>query len=217
MRPDTLRHKGLRQKLVTELRSKGIKNEALLQAFMQVPRHFFLDSTFEEIAYQDKAFPINKNQTISQPYTVAYQTSLLNPQPREKVLEIGTGSGFQACILAVLKARVFTVERHKALFFSAAEMFEALGLLGIRSFLRDGYLGLGEFAPFDKILVTAAAPYIPDSLIEQLKVGGQLVIPVGDDKHQVMHRITKLGIKETKKETFDHFRFVPMLKGVSHT
>lgn len=212
---DTYRHKGMRRKLVDHLRAKGIKGEDLLQAIDALPRHYFLDKAFEEWAYQDKPFPIGNEQTISQPYTVAYQTSLLNVKKREKILEIGTGSGYQAGILAMLGARVYTIERQELLYHRAKKLLEQLQLGNIRCYLRDGYKGLPEFAPFDKILVTAGAPEIPEPLLLQLKVGGQMVIPVGD-KAQKMLRLTRLnqaGDMETEK--FADFKFVPFLKGVN--
>ena len=211
---DTYRHKGLRKRLVTELRDKGIRDERILTAMNTIPRHFFLEKAFEEIAYEDRAFPIGEGQTISQPFTVAYQTQLLELHKRDKVLEIGTGSGYQAAILATMGARVFTVERHEPLFLAAKHQFEVLGLANIRSYLRDGYKGLPEFAPFDKILVTAAAPYIPTALKEQLKVGGILVIPVGKKNLQYMYRIERLSANEYKDKRLDPFRFVPMLPGI---
>lgn len=210
---DNYRHKGMRKKLALSLYDKGIHDVQVLEAIQNIPRHFFLDKAFEEHAYEDKAFPIDENQTISQPYTVAYQTQLLNVQPREKVLEIGTGSGYQSAVLATLGVRLYTIERHEQLYKKAKSMFQLLGLLGIRAYFRDGYLGLGEFAPFDKILVTAAATEIPQTLKEQLKVGGVLVIPVGDDNSQKMLRITKLSDNDFQEEIFEEFRFVPLLKG----
>jgi len=210
---DTYRHKGLRKKLVDILYRKGIRDEAVLQAIGNIPRHLFLDKAFEESAYEDRPFPIGKKQTISQPYTVAYQSMLLNIKKRDTVLEIGTGSGYQACVLAELGARVFTVERHEPLHISAKAMFEVLGYPRIRAYLRDGYKGLAEFAPFDKILVTAAAPYIPDALLQQLKSGGALIIPVGEGK-QTMTRVTNDAKKGLIYEKLDDFRFVPFVKGI---
>jgi protein-L-isoaspartate(D-aspartate) O-methyltransferase len=210
---DSNRHKGMRKRLARSLHDKGIKDESVLKAIQSIPRHFFLDKAFEEHAYDDKAFPIDEKQTISQPYTVAYQTELLNIKKREKVLEIGTGSGYQSAILAVLGARLYTIERHEQLYSKAKKMFKRLDLLGIRSYYGDGYKGLGEFAPFDKILVTAGAPNIPIALKQQLKIGGLLVIPVGDRTSQAMLRITRISKTDYKKEIFDDFRFVPMLKG----
>lgn len=194
------------------LRRRGIADEAVLAAIGALPRHFFLEKAFEEHAYDDKPFPIGHEQTISQPFTVAYQTALLAMKPREKVLEIGTGSGYQAAVLAVLGARVFTVERQEALFHSAEKLLAALGLT-VRCFFRDGSLGLPDYAPYDKIIVTAGALAVPAPLKEQLRVGGVLVIPVGE-KVQMMQKITRLSATEFREETLDAFRFVPFLEGV---
>lgn len=210
---DNNRHKGMRKRLVQTLKDKGITNLAVLEAIDTIPRHFFLDKAFEEQAYEDKAFRIEEGQTISQPHTVAYQTSLLNLQKREKVLEIGTGSGYQSVILAQLGVRLYTIERHEQLYQKAKKMFQILGFEGIRSYFGDGYLGLGEFAPFDKILVTAGALLIPEALKEQLKVGGMLVIPVGNEQSQTMLRITRTSETDYFQESFNEFRFVPLLKG----
>jgi len=204
----------MRMKLVETLRKKGIRDEAILSAIGSIPRHLFLDKVFEESAYDDRAFPIAEGQTISQPYTVAYQSMLLDVKRRDTVLEVGTGSGYQACVLAELGARVFTVERHEPLYIGAKKMFDRLGYPRIRAYLRDGYKGLREFAPFDKILVTAAAPWIPDALLDQLKPGGVLIIPVGE-KSQVMTRIKHVGDKKFVKEELEIFRFVPFVKGIS--
>lgn len=210
---DTYRHRGLRKQLVDTIRAKGITSEAVLDAINRIPRHFFLEKAFEEIAYQDKPFPIGLEQTISQPFTVAYQTELLDIKKREKVLEIGTGSGYQASVLAVLGARVFTVERHQPLLVNAQKMFDIFNLGNIRAYFRDGYKGLPEFAPFDKIIVTAAAPYVPEALKKQLKIGGKLVIPVGTKKRQEMQRWTKIRDNKFEIETFSKCSFVPFLKG----
>lgn len=210
---DTYRHKGLRKRLIETLRKKGIQSEKVLSAMMQIPRHFFLDKAFEELAYEDKAFPIGLEQTISQPFTVAYQTELLEINKREKVLEIGTGSGYQAAVLAVLGARVYTVERHKPLHQKAKLMFKTLELINIRAYFRDGYKGMAEFAPFDKIIVTAAAPFVPEPLKKQLKIGGKLVIPVDKNNAQEMQRWTKINETEFEIEYFEEFQFVPFLKG----
>ncbi|NRA52081.1 MAG: protein-L-isoaspartate(D-aspartate) O-methyltransferase [Phaeodactylibacter sp.] len=205
----------MRRKLVDQLISKGIKDEKILQAISALPRHFFLDKAFEEWAYQDKPFPIGNEQTISQPYTVAYQTQLLDVKKREKILEIGTGSGYQAGILGMLGARVYTIERQELLHHRAKKLLDHLKLGNIRCYLRDGYKGLPEFAPFDKILVTAGASEIPNPLIEQLKVGGQLIIPVGKQS-QKMLRITKTDEdRNLKTEQFSNFKFVPFLKGIN--
>ena len=211
---DTYRHKGLRRKLVNTIKDKGIKNEGILKAMDALPRHFFLEKAFEEWAYQDKAFPIGNEQTISQPFTVAYQTELLEIKKRDKVLEVGTGSGYQAAILALLGARVYTIERQEELFHKTNNLLEKIEVGNIRTFLRDGYKGLPEYAPFDKILVTAGATTIPQPLKDQLKVGGFLVIPVGENV-QKMIRITRLSDKEFQKEEFANFRFVPFLKGIN--
>ncbi|MFT5647897.1 MAG: protein-L-isoaspartate(D-aspartate) O-methyltransferase [Aureispira sp.] len=210
---DSNRHKGMRKRLAEKLYEKGIRDENVLSAIQAIPRHFFLDKAFEEHAYEDKAFPIDEHQTISQPYTVAYQTELLQVKKREKILEIGTGSGYQSAVLAVLGVRLYTIERHELLHQKAKKMFETLGLLGIRSYFRDGYKGLGEFAPFDKIIVTAGASEVPPALKQQLKIGGILVIPVGNESHQKMLKITRLNETDYQEEVLSNFRFVPLLKG----
>lgn len=210
---DTYRHKGLRNKLVQSLRKKGITDERILSVMNQIPRHFFLDKAFEEQAYKDQAFPIGCEQTISQPYTVAFQTQLLEVKKREKILEIGTGSGYQAAVLASLGARVFTIERQEALYKKTKQLLDDLGFSGIRMYFKDGYLGLPEFAPFDKILVTAGAPEVPEKLLKQLKIGGVLVVPVGV-KIQRMLRIIRLSEDEFKQEEWGDFRFVPFLSGI---
>lgn len=210
---DTYRHKGLRKKLVKTIRAKGIQSEGVLDAVGRIPRHFFLEKAFVELAYEDKAFPIGLEQTISQPFTVAYQTELLDITKREKVLEIGTGSGYQATVLAVMGARVFTVERHEPLLAKAKEMFQLFNLGNIRSYFRDGYKGLPEFAPFDKIIVTAAAPFVPEPLKQQLKIGGKLVIPLDVRGGQEMQRWTKVSETEFEIERFEKFRFVPFVEG----
>ncbi|MDX1940237.1 MAG: protein-L-isoaspartate(D-aspartate) O-methyltransferase [Saprospiraceae bacterium] len=210
---DSYRHKGMRRRLIEKLRERGIRDERVLAAMEALPRHFFLDKAFEEHAYEDKAFPIGSEQTISQPYTVAYQTSLLDVKKRDKILEIGTGSGYQAAILALMGARVYTVERQEALFHKTKTLLEALKVGNVRCFLRDGTKGLTEYAPFDKILVTAGAIGIPEALLQQLKLGGMLVIPVGEEV-QKMYRITRISENEYKEEAFDDFRFVPFLEGI---
>ena len=204
----------MRRKLVDGIRRRGISDERILTAMDALPRHFFLEKAFAEKAYEDTAFPIGCEQTISQPYTVAYQTALLEIEKREKVLEIGTGSGYQAAILALLGARVYTVERQELLYQKAKALLSQLGMRNVRCFFRDGSKGLPEFAPFDKILVTAGADKVPGALLEQLAIGGMLVIPVGADV-QRMQRITRIGADEYKTERFDHFRFVPFLTGVA--
>lgn len=215
MRPvdDTYRHKGLRRKLVETVRGKGITDERVLEAIGNIPRHFFLDSAFDEVAYEDRAFPIGEDQTISQPYTVAYQTQLLEVKPFEKVLEIGTGSAYQAVVLAALGAQVFTIERQKKLFDRNKDFAFLRKYPTIKFFYGDGYEGLPTFAPFDKVLVTAAAPEIPPRLIEQLKPGGMMVIPHGSGEVQRMMRVTRLPGEALKEEVFDNFSFVPMVEG----
>lgn len=210
---DSYRHKGLRKRLVETLRRRGIRDEGVLTAMENVPRHFFLDKAFEEHAYEDKPFPIGNKQTISQPYTVAYQTALLEIKNRDRVLEIGTGSGYQAAILGAMGARVFTVERQEALHLRAKELLEKMGFSNVRCFFRDGMKGLPEYAPYDKIIVTAGAPVVPGPLKEQLAVGGILVIPVGEDV-QYMYRITRLSATEFREDMLDAFRFVPFLEGL---
>lgn len=204
----------MRKKLVEELRRKGISDERILVAMAALPRHFFLDKAFEEWAYQDKPFPIGNEQTISQPYTVAYQTSLLQVKKRDKILEVGTGSGYQAALLAMLGTRVYTVERQELLYKKAKALLSKLQLGNIRCYLRDGYKGLPEFAPFDKIIITAGAAEIPQPLLEQLAIGGILVVPVGENV-QKMHRITRLSEDKYEDELLANFRFVPLLKGLN--
>jgi len=210
---DTYRHKGLRKKLMDTLRGKGITDETVLTAMNNIPRHFFLDSAFDEIAYEDRAFPISEGQTISQPYTVAYQTQLLQVKPYDKILEIGTGSIYQATVLAEMGAKVFTIERQKALFEKTKLYIFKSKYPNLKFFFGDGYEGLPTYAPFDKIIITAAAPFIPPKLIEQLKVGGKMVIPVDEGVHQRMLRITKNAAGSFSEEAFENFSFVPMLKG----
>jgi protein-L-isoaspartate(D-aspartate) O-methyltransferase len=211
---DTYRHQGLRKRLLTDLRKKGITDERVLVAMAQLPRHVFLEKAFEEWAYQDKAFPIGCEQTISQPYTVAFQSSLLDVEKRQKILEIGTGSGYQAAVLSLMGGRVFTIERHKPLHLKAKRILAALNIGGIRFYHRDGYKGIPELAPFDRIIVTAGAPQVPEALKMQLKIGGKLVIPVGE-KHQRMLRISRVGENEWQEEDFGDFQFVPFLPGVA--
>ena len=210
---DNYRHKGLRRKLVATLAQKGIESKRVLSAIELVPRHFFLDKSFESKAYVDKAFPIGNDQTISQPFTVAFQSQLLAIKKREKVLEIGTGSGYQAAILGALGARVFTIERQEDLYKKSKKLLHQLGFGNIRCYFKDGYKGLPEFAPFDKIIVTAGATEVPKALIKQLKIGGYLVIPVGK-KVQKMQRIIKISEDELRTEEWGDFKFVPFLKGV---
>jgi protein-L-isoaspartate(D-aspartate) O-methyltransferase len=213
---DSYRHKGLRKQLVENLRQKGITDERVLEAINAIPRHYFLDSAFDKVAYEDKAFPIAEGQTISQPYTVAYQTQLLEVKPNEKILEIGTGSGYQAIVLAEMGAKVYTIERQKKLFDEHRQFILRKQYPNIKYFYGDGYEGLPTFSPFDKIIVTAAAPYIPPKLIEQLKTGGKMVIPVGDAGIQRMLRIIKSPDGNTLEESFDTFSFVPMVEGRNH-
>lgn len=207
---DTFRHKGLRKKLVDSIRDKGIEDKRVLQALESVPRHFFMDSSFLEFAYQDKPFPIGSGQTISQPYTVAFQTQLLQIKSGMKVLEIGTGSGYQACILAHMGAKVFSVERQRRLYLKTKMFLEEQGWK-VKTFLGDGNLGLPTFAPFDRILITAAAPEIPQQLINQLKPGGIIVLPLGGGDDQVMLRLTKKQDGSLDREQHGLFRFVPLL------
>ena len=209
---DTYRHKGLRKKLVDSIREKGITDENVLQAMMNIPRHFFLDTALQDIAYEDRAFPIAEGQTISQPYTVAYQTQLLQVKQYDKVLEIGTGSVYQGTVLAEIGAQVFTIERQKKLYEKNKNFIFRSKYPNIKFFYGDGFEGLPTYAPFDKIIITAAAPNIPPKLMEQLKVGGKMVIPLDEGKYQRMLRITKTE-EEYDEESFENFSFVPMLKG----
>ena len=210
---ESYRHKGLRAALIQLLRRKGIHNEAVLKAMEAIPRHLFLDKAFEEWAYKDQAFPIKAGQTISQPYTVAFQTQLLEPSKDEKVLEIGTGSGYQACVLALLFKKVYTIERQKVLFDHTNKLLKKIGFGKIRTLYGDGYEGAPRFAPFDKILVTAGATQIPLKLIQQLKIGGHLVVPVGEGDDKEMLRITRTSEEGFSQESFGIFRFVPFKKG----
>jgi len=209
---DTYRHKGMRKKLVDGLRDKGIVDENVLEAMLRVPRHLFFDSAFVDRSYEDKAFPIGEGQTISQPYTVAYQSSLLNLKKGEKVLEIGTGSGYQAAVLFEMGVKVFTIERQRRLFDKTRQLLPFIGYPGVKLHYGDGFEGLPTYAPFDKILVTAGATEMPDKLLPQLKTGGLMVIPLGSDDVQYMKRFTRQpdGLVE---ETFDTFKFVPLLHG----
>ena len=211
---DSYRHKGLRNKLVKILEEKGITSQPVLDAIHKIPRHFFLDKAFEDWAYKDIPFPIDNEQTISQPFTVAYQSSILDVQPKHKILEIGTGSGYQACVLSELGAKVYTIERQENLFHKTNVLLKKIGYIKIRTFWGDGYEGLPRQAPFDRIIVTAGAPFIPKKLTEQLSIGGKLVIPVGD-QHQKMIRLTRTSAKKFEKEEFGDFKFVPFLKGVN--
>lgn len=210
---DTYRHKGLRKKLIDLLKEKGITDNNVLNAINNIPRHFFLDSAFDEIAYEDRAFPISDGQTISQPYTVAYQTQLLQVKPLEKILEIGTGSIYQASVLAEMGAKVFTIERQKNLYEKTKQFVLKTKYPNIKFFYGDGFEGLPTFAPFDKVIITAAAPFVPPKLIEQLKTGGKMVIPVDEGQHQRMLRLTKNADGTYAEEAFENFSFVPMLTG----
>ena len=207
---DTYLHKGKRRALVSELRAKGIKSERVLDAINKLPRHFFFDSALISHAYEDKAFPIGEGQTISQPYTVAFQTELLDVKSGDKILEIGTGSGYQGTILHLLGAEVYTIEYQKKLFEGTQRFLKRLGI-DLHLFYGDGTGGLPQHAPYDKIIVTAGAPVVPEALVQQLKIGGILVIPVGDRKRQAMVKITKKTSKEIVREEFDGFAFVPLL------
>jgi len=209
---DSFQHKGLRKKLVDDIRRKGITDERVLDAINKVPRHMFMDSGFIRFAYRDQAFPIRAGQTISQPLTVAVQTQLLDVNPLDKVLEIGTGSGYQAAILAELGARVYTIERQKELYLCSKNLLESLGYR-VSFFYGDGYQGLPTYGPFDRILITAAAPAIPDKLLEQLKSGGRLVVPLGVTGSQTMTLVVKTGEGEYTTTEHGSFVFVPMLGG----
>lgn len=208
---DTFKHKGLRQKLVNILIDKHIKNENVLKAIGNVPRHLFMDSSFLDHAYQDKAFPIAANQTISQPYTVAFQSELLSVKTGDKILEIGTGCGYQTAVLLELGAKVYSIERQQELFKKTSKFLPKLGYRAKKLIFGDGYKGLVDEAPFDSIIVTAGAPFVPKPLLSQLKIGGRLVIPVGEDV-QIMNMFTRKGKKEFEQQEFGEFRFVPLLE-----
>jgi protein-L-isoaspartate(D-aspartate) O-methyltransferase len=210
---DTYQHKGFRKRLVELLRTKGITDEIVLEAINTIPRHFFLDSAFDKIAYEDRAFEIGANQTISQPYTVAYQSQLLQVKKNDKVLEIGTGSVYQSSVLAEMGAWVYTIERQKKLYDEQKNYYLRPKYPNIKFFYGDGFQGLPAYAPFDKIIITAAAPMIPPKLIEQLKVGGMMVIPLNEGDIQRMLRITKMADGTIVQESFEAFSFVPMLTG----
>ena len=214
---DNYRHKGLRKQLVDQLRTKGITDGTVLSAINEVPRHIFLDSSFVELAYQDMAFPIGSGQTISQPSTVAFQSQLLQVEKSMKVLEIGTGSGYQACVLAAMGARVFSIERQRNLYFKTKDILELLPF-HVKTFLGDGFAGLPTYQPFDRIIITAGAPNIPDALVQQLKTGGVMVIPMDntEGEGQTMLRVTKLEDGSLEKEEFGDFKFVPMLKEIGN-
>ncbi|WP_111308391.1 protein-L-isoaspartate(D-aspartate) O-methyltransferase [Confluentibacter sediminis] len=208
---DTFKHKGLRQQLVTVLKDKGITDVNVLKAIGNVPRHLFMDSGFLDYAYKDMAFPIAADQTISQPYTVAFQTELLQVKKEDKVLEIGTGSGYQTAILCELGARVYSIERQQELFKKTSLFLPKIGYRAKKLIFGDGYKGLVEEAPFDSIIVTAGAPFVPKPLLGQLKVGGRLVIPVGEHT-QIMTLFIRKDNKEFEQEEFGEFRFVPLLE-----
>ncbi len=210
---DTYRHKGLRKKLLDILREKGITDEKVLTAMNNIPRHYFMDSALDNIAYEDRAFPISDGQTISQPYTVAYQTQLLQIKQNEKILEIGTGSIYQATVLAELGAKVFTIERQKNLFDKTKQYIFKSKYSNLKFFYGDGFEGLPTYGPFDKIIITAAAPFIPPKLIQQLKTGGYMVIPLDEGANQRMLRLTKIENGTWNEEIFENFSFVPMLVG----
>ena len=208
---DTFKHKGLRKKLVATLVEKGIANPAVLEAIGSVPRHLFMDSGFLDHAYQDKAFPIAASQTISQPYTVAFQSELLQVQPDHKILEIGTGSGYQTAVLCLLGAQVYSIERQLELFKKTSQFLPKIGYVAKRLIFGDGYKGLKEEAPFDRIIVTAGAPFVPKPLLSQLTIGGRLVIPVGD-VDQIMTLYIRKAAKEFEKHELGNFKFVPLLE-----
>ena len=207
---DNYREQGARKKLVDLLRGKGIEDESVLKAIGKVPRHFFFDETFWNQAYKDIAFPIGEGQTISQPYTVAYQSQLLHIKKGDKVLEIGTGCGYQTCVLLELGAKVFTIERQEKLYERTAQVLPRMGYHA-RFFLGDGSKGIEKRAPYDKIIVTAGAPTVPDILLGQLNIGGILVIPVGDESAQKMVTVLKVGEHDYEKHVLDTFRFVPLI------
>ncbi len=211
---DTYQHKGLRKQLINVLKEKGITDENVLDAINTIPRHYFLDSAFDKIAYEDRAFPIGEGQTISQPYTVAYQSQLLQIKKSDKVLEIGTGSVYQTTLLAEMGTWVYTIERQKKLYdLQQKEFYFRRKYPNIKFFFGDGFEGLPTYAPFDKIIITAAAPFIPPKLIQQMKVGALMIIPVDEGDQQRMLRLTKLEDGSVKEEAFEQFSFVPMLTG----
>jgi len=209
---ETPRHQGLRKKLIDGLKIKGIRNEKVLEAIGKVPRHLFMESTFIQFAYKDQAFPIGAGQTISQPFTVAVQTQLLEIEKGDKVLEVGTGSGYQAAVLLEMGAKVFTIERQKELYMKVHKFLPEIGY-NPACFFGDGYKGLPNFAPFDKIIVTAGATSIPEDLKQQLAINGRLVIPVGNEHRQEMNVITRISGNEFRNEKHGDFVFVPLLKG----
>lgn len=208
---DNYRHKGMRKKLVDQLGAKGINDQRILDAFMKIPRHYFLDNAFSEQAYTDIAFQIGSGQTISQPYTVAFQTQLLEIEKGERILEIGTGSGFQTCVLCELGAKVFSIERQRDLFLKAKPLIESLGYKPKLKF-GDGFEGWEAFAPFDKVLITCGAPEIPKKIVDQIKDGGRMVVPLGSGNVQEMIVLTKSNTGESSLRSYGKFSFVPMLK-----
>lgn len=208
---DSAKHQGLRNQLVNVLQLKGIADKNILEAIRKIPRHLFLNSSFEDFAYQDKPFPIGAGQTISQPYTVAFQTELLQVKKEDKILEIGTGSGYQTAVLCLLGAKVFSIERQNELFKKTSLLLPKLGIRPKHLVFGDGYKGLPNYAPFDSIIVTAGAPIIPQPLMAQLKIGGRLVIPVGEDT-QVMTLLIRKSETQFEKHEFGDFRFVPLLE-----
>ena len=212
---DSFRHQGLRKQLIEHLASKGISDLKVLNAMNKIPRHLFMDNAFVNFSYQDKAFPIGAGQTISQPYTVAFQSQLLEVKPYDKVLEVGTGSGYQSAVLSLLDAEVFTIERHRELFLKTKKFLPTLGY-NCMFVYGDGYKGMPNFAPFDKIIITCGAPFIPEDLVSQLKLGGRMVAPVGDEDLQVMHLIEKISETEIRVTTHGDFSFVPMLNDKSN-
>lgn len=209
---DTLRHQGLRKRMVEGIRIKGIKDEKVLEAMRKVPRHLFMDSSFLQFAYKDQAFPIGAGQTISQPFTVAMQSQLLQVEPYDKILEVGTGSGYQAAVLLELGATVYTIERQRELYLKVQALLPQIGYYP-KFFYGDGYKGLPTYGPFDRIIITAGAPGIPEELLAQLKVGGRMVIPMGPREKQTMYVMVKTSETEYYKESHGSYVFVPMLKG----
>lgn len=210
---DTFRHKGMRKKLVQSLQAQGISDPLVLGAIERVPRHLFLDKTFQEIAYENRAFPIGKGQTISNPYTVAFQSQLMELSPGMKVLEIGTGSGYQAAVLAETGVQVYSLERIKYLYEKTQKILKQMGYTKIRCFHGDGFAGLPALGPYDRIIITAAAPEVPQHLLTQLSIGGKLILPLGEQV-QMMYRITRMDALNFQQESFHEFNFVPMLRGM---
>lgn len=211
---DSLQHQGMRKRLVETIVEKGITNQAVINAIGKIPRHLFMESGFVKFAYQDQAFPIGAGQTISQPYTVAFQSQLLRVKPNDKILEVGTGSGYQAAVLAELGALVYTIERQRELHIKAQQLLPSIGYHP-RFFYGDGYKGLPTYGPFDGIIVTAGAPFIPEALKEQLKIGARLVIPVDRGSHQVMMVVERTSENEFEEQEHGNFAFVPLLKGTN--